>query len=200
MGRPLGGPRRFRNRAGAEFATILGSKRAIKKTGPAKPDRSSLELSPASLEHTGLALPRRSRASREPALVPVSATASPRAGSSPSQCASSQIIFMGSTGRDQMIWTTCPKRHSWRCIAGRKLFARRRPADPFADRRASPRLEDGLVGSTTPSTPPQGGRHLSGWRCGLTDREQVVDRSPPVADAQAAPFVERQPHKLLGAG
>ena len=64
---------------------------------------------------------------------------------------------------------------------------------------ASRRLEDGLVGSATPSVPPQGGRHLSGWRCGLTDREQVVDRSPPVADVQAAPFVERQPHKLLGA-
>src|SRR5215470_2403131 len=55
------------------------------------------------------------------------------------------------------------------------------------------------LASTSPSQGPRKARHLSRWRCSLTDREQVVNGSPALADAQAAPLVERQPHKLLRA-
>ena len=59
MGGQLGRPRRFRDRAGAHLAGVLGHTAAHgphEKTGPAEPDRSSLELNPVSLDDRRAAL------------------------------------------------------------------------------------------------------------------------------------------------
>ena len=62
----LGRPRRLRDRARAHLAGLLGGARSHEKTGPARPDRSSLGADPASLDHAGFALPRQSRAHAKP--------------------------------------------------------------------------------------------------------------------------------------
>ena len=79
--------------------------RAHEKTGPAKPDRSSLELTLASLDRAGFALPRqRAVLSCKTALVPVSIGASHEGRRpSPPIAASSQIAAAHSMGV-QTIW------------------------------------------------------------------------------------------------